>query len=79
MEPLIGKAFGQYQIVGEIGRGGMAIVYKAYQSKLDRYVALKVLPPQFAFDPEFVKRLELEAKAAAKLKHPNIVTIFDVG
>ena len=79
MESLVNRMFGAYQIVGEIGRGGMAIVYKAYQSKLDRYVAIKVLPPQFTFDPEFVKRFELEAKAAAKLKHPNIVTIFDVG
>ncbi len=79
MDSLIGRMLGPYQIVGEIGHGGMAIVYKAYQSKLDRYAAIKVLPPQFTFDPEFVKRFELEAKAAAKLKHPNIVTIFDVG
>lgn len=79
MESLIGKTLGTYEIVSEIGRGGMAIVYKAYQRSLERFVALKVLPPQFTFDFEFLRRFQVEAKAAAKLKHPNIVTIYDVG
>ncbi len=79
MESLIGKTIGAYEIIAEVGRGGMAVVYKAYQRALDRYVAIKVLPPQFTFDPEFVRRFAMEAKAAAKLKHPNIVTIYDVG
>ena len=79
MESLIGKTIGTYEILAEVGRGGMAVVYKAYQRALDRYVAIKVLPPQFTFDPEFVRRFALEARAAAKLKHPNIVTIHDVG
>lgn len=79
MASLVGKTLGAYHIISELGRGGMAVVYKAYQSKLDRYVALKVLPPQFTFDPEFLQRFEREAKAAAKLKHPHIVTIYDVG
>ena len=79
MESLVGKTIGSYQIISEIGRGGMAMVYKAYHPTLERYVALKVLPPQFAFDTDFVKRFLLEARAAARLKHPNIVTIYDVG
>lgn len=79
MEQLIGKTFGQYQIVSELGRGGMAVVYKAYQPALQRYVAVKVLPPQLGMDPDFVKRFQHEAVAAARLKHPHIVTIHDVG
>jgi predicted Ser/Thr protein kinase len=78
MEQLIGKTFGQYQIVAELGRGGMAVVYKAYQPALQRYVAIKVLPPQLGMDPDFVRRFQHEAVAAAKLKHPHIVTIHDV-
>ena len=79
MEQLIGKTFGQYQIVSELGRGGMAVVYKAYQPALERYVAVKVLPPQLGMDPDFVKRFQHEAVAAARLKLPHIVTIHDVG
>jgi len=79
MGDLIGKTLGQYQIVEEIGRGGMAIVYRAYQTSLQRYVAIKVLPPQFTFDTTFVQRFLQEARAAARLEHPHIVTIHDVG
>lgn len=79
MEQLIGKTLGQYQIVQELGRGGMAVVYKAHQPALQRHVAIKVLPPQMGTDPGFVKRFQQEAVAAAKLKHPHIVTIYDVG
>ncbi len=75
---VIGKKLGQYQIVEELGRGGMAVVYKAYHAALNRYVAIKVLPPQFAFDQEFVQRFLREARAAAALHHPNIITIHDV-
>ncbi len=76
----VAKAFGgKYQIIREIGRGGMAIVYEAFDIALDRKVAVKVLPKQFAFDDEFVKRFEKEAKIAAKLDHPNIVKIYDIG
>jgi serine/threonine protein kinase len=78
MESLVGKTLGQYQIVEEIGRGGMAVVYKAYQPSLTRYVAIKVLPQQFSFDHEFVERFAREARSAARLHHPNIVTIHDV-
>jgi serine/threonine protein kinase len=79
MDSLINKTLGQYQIIEEIGWGGMAVVYKAYQPALERYVAIKVLPHQFTFDQEFVERFLREARAAAKLNHPHIVTIHDVG
>ncbi len=79
MNTLVGQTLGQFQIIQELGRGGMAVVYKAYQPTLQRYVALKVLPAQFAHDENFVKRFRQEAIAAARLQHPNIVTIYDVG
>jgi predicted Ser/Thr protein kinase len=79
MQDMIGRTVGNYQILEELGRGGMAVVYRAYQASLNRYVAIKVLPPQFAFDREFVERFQREAKAAAGLRHPNIVVIHDVG
>jgi len=79
MEHLIGKTLGQYQIVSELGHGGMAVVYKAYQPSLQRYVAIKVLPAHLSADQDFARRFEHEAIAAARLKHPNIVTIHDVG
>jgi tRNA A-37 threonylcarbamoyl transferase component Bud32 len=78
MDDLIGKTLGQYQIVEEIGRGGMAIVYKAYQPALTRHVAIKVLPRQLSFDQNFVERFVREARGAAALHHANIVTIHDV-
>jgi predicted Ser/Thr protein kinase len=76
---LSGRTLGNYQIIQEIGRGGMAVVYRAYQPSLNRYVAIKVLPPTLAFDQEFVARFLREAQAAAGLRHPNIVVIHDVG
>lgn len=79
MDNLVNQTLGQFQIIQELGRGGMAVVYKAYQPALQRYVALKVLPRQFAYEEDFVKRFRQEAIAAARLRHPNIVTIYDVG
>ncbi len=79
MSDLIGATLGQYQILREIGRGGMAVVYEAYQPSLGRSVAIKVLPPQYTFDATFVQRFQQEARAAARLEHPNIVSIYDVG
>jgi len=76
---LVGSWLDQYQIVEEIGRGGMAVVYRAYQPSLNRQVALKVLPPQFAFNAAFVERFQREARSAAKLNHPHIVVIYDIG
>ncbi|MCB1227177.1 MAG: serine/threonine protein kinase, partial [Verrucomicrobiales bacterium] len=68
-----------YQITGIIGRGGMGAVYRAIQTSLDRQVAVKVLPPEVGADPEFEARFRREAKAMAKLNHPNIVQIYDFG
>ncbi|MEW6233080.1 MAG: protein kinase [Chloroflexota bacterium] len=79
MPDLTGKKLGRYEIVEEIGHGGMAIVYKAYQPSLHRSVALKVLPDNFARDHDFVARFQREAIIAASLEHPNIVTIHEVG
>lgn len=76
---LIGKSLGQFRLVERIGAGGMAMVFKAYQPTLDRYVAIKVLPAHYARDPVFVKRFEREARSVAKLAHPNIVQIHDFG
>ncbi len=78
MNNLIGATLGQYQILEELGRGGMAIVYKGYQASLERHVAIKVLPHQFSFDQDFIERFLREARGAAALRHPNIVTIHDV-
>jgi serine/threonine-protein kinase len=72
-----GNTLGNYQIVEKIGAGGMGAVYKAYQTSLGRYVAIKVLPPQTAGDPAFGERFAQEARAIGKLRHPNIVTAFD--
>ena len=79
MEDLTGKQFGSYQLIGPLGEGGMAAVYKAYQASMDRYVALKVLPRSLANDPEFVSRFRREAKLLAKLQHPHILPVFDYG
>lgn len=80
MNGLIGQSLGGYRITAQIGRGGMATVYKAYQPSLDRYVAVKVLPPYYAEqDPSFLKRFEREAKAIASLRHPNILIVMDHG
>ena len=79
LNSLVGKSLGQFRIVERIGAGGMAMVFKAYQSTLDRYVAVKVLPAYHARDPVFVKRFEQEARSVAKLAHPNIVQIHDFG
>ena len=69
----------RYEIVGKIGTGGMADVYKAMDHKLNRFVAVKVLKPEFREDATFVKKFRSEAQAAAGLTHPNIVNVFDVG
>jgi formylglycine-generating enzyme required for sulfatase activity/predicted Ser/Thr protein kinase len=78
-ESLVGKVVGSFEILREVGRGGMGIVYKAHEQSLQRVVALKVLPQHLAQDPAFVHRFMREARAAAQLNHPNIVTIHAVG
>ncbi len=76
-DELIGTTLGNYRILAPLGQGGMARVYKAYQENLDREVAVKVLPPWFAADRNFVERFNLEARLVARLSHPNIVTVHD--
>lgn len=79
MEDLTGKQLGPYQIVAPLGEGGMAAVYKAYHPAMERYVALKILPRDFASKPEFVARFKQEAKVVAGLQHPHILPVFDFG
>jgi serine/threonine protein kinase len=69
----------EYEIIEELGRGGMAIVYRAKDRQLEREVAIKVLPFSLAFDTEFVERFQREARTAAQLEHPNIIPIYRVG
>src|SRR6266581_2753893 len=69
----------EYEILEELGRGGMAIVFKAREKQLERDVAIKVLPFSLAFDKEFVEHFQREARTAAKLEHPNIIPIYRVG
>jgi eukaryotic-like serine/threonine-protein kinase len=76
-DDLIGTMLGNYRILAPLGQGGMARVYKGYQENLDREVAIKVLPPWFAADRNFVERFNLEARLVARLTHPNIVTVHD--
>lgn len=70
---------GRYEIIEEIGRGGMAQVFLAKCLVLNRYVAIKVLRPEYRDDADFIKRFKIEAQSAASLSHPNIVSIYDVG
>jgi hypothetical protein len=74
-----GTRFGPYEIIASLGAGGMGEVYRARDTRLDRDVALKILPEAFANDPDRRARFEREAKAVAALSHPNILAIFDVG
>jgi serine/threonine protein kinase len=78
-EPQAGQRLGKYELIGEIGRGGMAVVYKALDPLLQRHVAIKVLSPRLSSEEQVMRRFELEARTAANLKHINIVTIYDVG
>ncbi|MBF8255931.1 MAG: Serine/threonine protein kinase [Anaerolineales bacterium] len=77
MSDLAGATLGRYQVVGRLGRGGMADVYKGFQPSLDRYVAIKVLHPSMVEEAEFVQRFQREAKSVARLRHPNIIQVFD--
>lgn len=77
---LVGKILaGRYEVREEVGKGGMALVYKAWCNLLNRYVAIKVLKEEFKDDKEFVHRFNVEAQAAARISNPHVVSIYDVG
>jgi len=74
---VVGETIGPYQVLEQLGQGGMATVFKAYHPSLDRYVAIKALHPAFMEDPNFLARFQREARVVARLEHPHIVPIYD--
>ena len=76
---LVGQKLGKYEITELLGQGGMATVYKGYQREVDRFVAIKVLPPHPAQSDQFVERFRQEARTIARLQHPHILPLYDYG
>src|SRR5579871_3086116 len=79
MSEWIGRRVGQYEIISKLGAGGMATVYRARQTSVDRDVAIKVIKADIADSPEFLVRFEREARTIASLDHPHILKLFDYG
>ncbi|TMA20360.1 MAG: protein kinase, partial [Deltaproteobacteria bacterium] len=75
----MGARLGPYEVVSFLAAGGMGEVYKARDTRLDRLVAIKVLPPDFAADPQRAGRFEREARIISRLNHPHICSLYDVG
>src|SRR5579871_2183861 len=76
---MIGRTLGPYRLLSKLGEGGMGEVYRARDPRLDRDVAIKVLPASVADDPDRLRRFEREARTVAALSHPNVLAIYDVG